>query len=51
MPPKNFSAHFASLTDQGLKTLRFNNLQVLQSIDDVIDVIFKALDSYLSKRA
>jgi very-short-patch-repair endonuclease len=36
---------------QGLRTLRFNNLQVLQSIDDVMDVIFNALDSYLSKRA
>ena len=39
------------MEQQGLKTLRFNNLQVLQSIDDVIDVIFNALDSYLSKRA
>ncbi len=37
------------MEQQGLKTLRFNNLQVLQSIDDVIDVIFNALDSYLSK--
>ena len=39
------------MEQQGLKTLRFTNLQVLQSIDDVIDVIFNALDSYLSKRA
>jgi very-short-patch-repair endonuclease len=39
------------MEQQGLKTLRFHNLQVLQSIDDVIDVIFNALDSYLSKRA
>jgi very-short-patch-repair endonuclease len=38
------------MEQQGLKTLRFNNLQVLQSINDVIDVIFNALDSYLSKR-
>lgn len=38
------------MEQQGLKTLRFNNLQVLQSIDDVINVIFNALDSYLSKR-
>ena len=37
------------MEQQGLKTLRFNNLQVLQSIDDVIDVIFNSLDSYLSK--
>jgi very-short-patch-repair endonuclease len=39
------------MEQQGLKTLRLNNLQVLHSIDDVIDVIFNALDSYLSKRA
>jgi very-short-patch-repair endonuclease len=39
------------MEQQGLKTLRFNNLQALQSIDDVIDVIFNALDSYLLKRA
>jgi len=38
------------MEQQGLKTLRFNNLQVLQSIDDVIDVIFNVLDSHLSKR-
>ncbi len=37
------------MEQQGLKTLRFDNLQVLQSIDDVIDVIFNALDSYLLK--
>jgi len=37
------------MEQQGLKTLRFNNLQVLQSIDDVIDVIFNVLDSHLSK--
>ena len=37
------------MEQQGLKTLRFNNLQVLQSIDDVIDAIFNMLDAYLSK--
>jgi very-short-patch-repair endonuclease len=35
---------------KGLKILRFNNLQVLQSINDVLDVIFDTLDSRLSKR-
>ena len=39
------------MEQQGLKTFRFNNLQALQSIDDVIDVIFNALNSYLLKRA
>lgn len=37
------------MRQQGLRTLRFNNLQVLQSINDVMDVIFNVLDSYLSK--
>ena len=32
---------------QGLKILRFNNLHVLQSINDVLDVIFGALESRL----
>ena len=39
------------MEQQGLKTFRFNNLQALQSIDDVIDVIFNALYSHLLKRA
>ena len=34
------------MEQQGLRTLRFNNLQVLQSINDVIDVIFNGLDLY-----
>jgi very-short-patch-repair endonuclease len=38
------------MEQQGLRTLRFNNLEVLQSIDSVMDVIFNSLDSYLSKR-
>ncbi len=38
------------MEQQGLRTLRFSNLEVLQSINDVMDVIFDALNSYLSKR-
>ena len=38
------------MKQQGLRTLRFNNLEVLQSINDVVEVIFNALDSYVSKK-
>ncbi len=34
---------------QGLKVLRFSNLQVLQSTKDVLDVIFNALELQISK--
>jgi very-short-patch-repair endonuclease len=33
----------AVLENQGLRILRFNNLQVLQELDAVIEVIFQAL--------
>jgi very-short-patch-repair endonuclease len=33
----------AYLSNLGLKVLRFDNLQVLQSIDSVMDVIFEAI--------
>lgn len=32
---------------QGLKTLRFDNLQILQSIDDVMNVIFDVVKACL----
>lgn len=34
---------------QGLKVLRFSNLQVLQSINDVLDTIFNTLELHISK--
>jgi very-short-patch-repair endonuclease len=33
----------AVLENQGLRILRFNNLQVLQELDAVVEVIFQAL--------
>ncbi|MDH5564013.1 MAG: endonuclease domain-containing protein [Nitrospirota bacterium] len=33
----------AELEKQGLRVLRFNNLQVLQELDAVVEVIFQAL--------
>jgi very-short-patch-repair endonuclease len=33
----------AELEKQGLRVLRFNNLQVLQEIDTVVETIFQAL--------
>ena len=33
----------ATLEDQGIRVLRFNNLQVLQELDAVVEAIFQAL--------
>jgi very-short-patch-repair endonuclease len=38
------------MEEQGLKVLRFDNLQVLQSINEVVGVIFRIVDSQLSSR-
>lgn len=38
------------MEEQGLKVLRFDNLQVLQSINEVADVIFRVVDSQLTNR-
>ena len=35
------------LKDQGLEVLRFNNLQVLQEIDSVMEVIYKTVEGRL----
>jgi very-short-patch-repair endonuclease len=35
---------------QGLKILRFDNLQILQSIDDVMDVIFNIVNAHLLRQ-
>jgi very-short-patch-repair endonuclease len=35
---------------QGLKVLRFDNLQVLRSTNDVVGVIYNALRCYLLKK-
>ena len=35
------------LKDQGLEVLRFNNLQVLQEIDSVMEVIYKTVEGWL----
>jgi very-short-patch-repair endonuclease len=37
----------AYLTKQGLKVLRFNNLQVLQSIEQVLEMIFHEINKAL----
>ena len=38
------------MEEQGLNVWRFDNLQVLQSIDEVVDVIFRVVTSQLSNR-
>lgn len=35
----------ACMNQQGLQVLRFNNLQVLQELDAVMDVVFRAVES------
>lgn len=40
----------AYLNDQGLRVLRFNNLQVLQQIDAVVDVIYQSIEDQVGKQ-
>lgn len=39
----------AYLNSQGLKVLRFNNLQVLQQVDAVVEMVYRLVEGRLAK--
>lgn len=40
----------AYLNDQGLRVLRFNNLQVLRQIDAVVEVIYQSIEDQVGNQ-